>query len=65
MLAFKDIFQRGEEEMKKKNFKVSRLRKQRRKERKLKIRQSIYEEVSNVNQRPPRVEEFLKASDKG
>ena len=46
--------------MKKKNFKVSRLRKQRRKERKLKICQSIYEEVSNVNERPPTVEEFLK-----
>ena len=60
MLAFEDIFQRGEEEMKKKNFMVSRLRKQRRKERKLKIRQSIYEEVSNVNERPPTVEEFLK-----
>ena len=60
MLAFEDIFQRGEEEMKKKNYKVSRLRKQRRKERKLKIRQSIYEEVSNVNERPPTVEEFLK-----
>ena len=60
MLAFEDIFQRGEEEMKKKNYEVSRLRKQRRKERKLKIRQSIYEEVSNVNQRPPTVEEFLK-----
>ena len=60
MLAFKDIFQRGEEEMKKKKFEVSRLRKQRRKERKLKIRQSIYEEVSNVNERPPTVEEFLK-----
>ena len=60
MLAFEDIFQVGEDEMKKKNYKVSRLRKQRRKERKLKIRQSIYEEVSNVNQRPPTVEEFLK-----
>ena len=60
MLAFEDIFERGEEEMKKKNFEVSRLRKQRRKEKKLKIRQSIYKEVSNVNQRPPTVEEFLK-----
>ena len=60
MLAFEDIFQIGEDEMKKKNFQVSRLRKQRRKERKLMIRQSIYEEVSNVNQRPPTVEEFLK-----
>ena len=62
MLAFEDIFQRGEEEMKKKNFEVSRLRKQRRKERKLKIRQSIYEEVSNVNERTPTVEEFLKCA---
>ena len=60
MLAFEYIFQIGEDEMKKKNFQVSRLRKQRRKERKLMIRQSIYEEVSNVNQRPPTVEEFLK-----
>ena len=41
LLAFKDIFKIGEEEMKKKNYQVSRLRKQRRKERKLKIHQSI------------------------
>ena len=60
MLAFQDIFKVGDEEMKKKNYQVSRLRKQRRKERKLKIRQSIYEEVANVNQRPPTVEEFIK-----
>ena len=60
MLAFEYIFQIGEDEMKKKNFQVSRLRKQKRKERKLMIYQSIYEEVSNVNQRPPTVEEFLK-----
>ena len=62
MLAFEDIFKVGDEEiMKKKNYQVSRLRKQkRRKERKLKIRQSIYEEVANVNQRPPTVEEFIK-----
>ena len=60
MLAFQDIFQVGEDEMKKKNYQVSRLRKQKRKERKLKIRQSVYEEVSNVNQRPPTVEEFIK-----
>ena len=44
MLAFEDIFQVGEEEMKKKNYKVSWLRKQKRKERKLNICQSIYEE---------------------
>ena len=60
MLAFEDIFKVGNEEMKKKNYQVSRLRKQRRKERKLKICQSIYEEVRNVNQRPPMVEEFIK-----
>ena len=62
MLAFEDIFKVGDEEiMKKKNYQVSRLRKQkRRKERKLKIHQSIYEEVANVNQRPPTVEEFIK-----
>ena len=46
--------------MKKKNYQVSRLRKQRRKDRKLKIRQSIYEEVANVNQRQLTVEEFIK-----
>ena len=60
MLAFEDIFQVGEEEMKKKNYKVSRLRRRKRKERKLNIRQSIYEEVLNANQRLPTVEEFLK-----
>ena len=32
MLAFEDIFKVGNEEMKKKNYQVSRLRKQRRKE---------------------------------
>ena len=60
MLAFKDMFQVGEEDMKKKNYKVLRVRKQRRKQRKLDIHQSIYEEVSNVNQRLPTVEEFIK-----
>ena len=45
MLALKDIFRVGEEEMKKKNYKSSRVRKQRRKQRKLDICQSIYEEV--------------------
>ena len=60
MLAFEDIFKVGDEEMKKKNYQVSRLRKQRRKDRKLKICQSIYEEVANVNDRPPTVEEFIK-----
>ena len=49
MLAFEDIFRVGEEEMKKKNYKVSQVRKQRRKQRKLDIRQSIYEEVLNIN----------------
>ena len=48
ILAFEDIFEIGEEEMMKKNYQVSRLRKQRRKERKLKICQSIYEEVANI-----------------
>ena len=37
MLAFEDIFQIDEDEMKKKNFQVLRLRKQRRKERQLMI----------------------------
>ena len=60
MLAFEDIFKVGDEEMKKKNYQVSRLRRQRRKDRKLKIRQSIYEEVANVNDRPPTVEEFMR-----
>ena len=46
MLAFEDIFKVGDEEMKKKNYQVSRLRRQRRKDRKLKICQSIYEEVA-------------------
>ena len=60
MLAFEDIFQVGEEQMQKKNYKVSRVRKQRRKQRRLEIRQSIYEEVSNVNERSPTVEKFIK-----
>ena len=61
MLAFEDIFRVGEDEMKKKNFMVSRLRRQKRKQRKLNIRKSIYEEeVSNDNQRSPTVQEFLK-----
>ena len=60
MLAFEDIFKVGDEEMKKENYQVSRLRKQRRKDQKLKICQSIYEEVANVNDRPPTVEEFIK-----
>ena len=60
MLAFEDIFQVGEEEMKKNNYKVSWVRKQRRKQRKLDICQSIYEEVSNVNKRLPTTEEFIK-----
>ena len=42
MLAFEDIFRIGEVEMQKKDYKVSRVRKQRRKQRKLEIRQSIY-----------------------
>ena len=46
--------------MKKKNYKVSQLRRRKRKERKLNIHQSIYEEVLNANQRLPTVEEFLK-----
>ena len=37
MLAFEDIFQIDEDEMKKKNFQVLQLRKQRRKERQLMI----------------------------
>ena len=60
MLAFEDIFRVGEGEMQKKNYKVSRVRKQRRKQRRLEIRQSIYEEVSNVNERSTTVEEFIK-----
>ena len=48
--------------MKKKNYKVSWLRKQKRKERKLNICQSICKEVSNLNQRSPTVEEFLMRS---
>ena len=46
--------------MKKKNYEVSRVRRHRRKERKLAIRQYIYEEVLNVNDRSPTVEDFIK-----
>jgi hypothetical protein len=62
MLAFKDIFHVGEEEMKKANYQVSRLRRNKRKARKLKIRKSIYEEISNATQRSSTVQEFLKRS---
>ena len=53
MLAFKDIFHVGEEEMTKKNFTVSRLRRQLRKERKLNVRKFIYVEVANYNEQTP------------
>ena len=60
MLAFKDIFRVGEEEMRK----VSRLRRQKRKERKLNIQKSIYEQVSNDNDRPPHYTGVLQTCEK-
>eukprot|EP00957_Ditylum_brightwellii_P011990 904607-Ditylum_brightwellii.AAC.1 len=60
MLAFEDIFQVGEDKMKKKDYKVSCFQRQKRKERKLKIGKLIYEEVSNDNLRSPTVKEFIR-----
>ena len=60
MLAFKNIFQIGEEDMTKNDFVTSILMKAKRIERKLLVKKFIYNRVIKNQQSSPTVQEFFK-----